>query len=141
MVYKAKVDWWIGAALVVAIAVPAAGALFGQHHWVPGGVTVFSLAMIFGGCYPQSYGTAAEGLIVRAGLTKRVIPYSKITGVRPSSDGRSALALTLDRVAVEYGSGSGLLIGPANQEQFFEDMARRCPQLSPRGQGLAVSFL
>jgi hypothetical protein len=34
-----------------------------------------------------------------------------------------------------------LSIGPANQEQFFEDMALRCPHLSPRGQGLAVSFL
>jgi hypothetical protein len=95
--------------------------------------------LVFGCCYPQWYETTADALVIRAGFTTRRIPYVQITAVRPSSDSRSALALALDRVEIEYGSKE-LLIAPENREAFFSDIAARSPQLSKRGQNLVVSL-
>jgi hypothetical protein len=93
--------------------------------------------LVFGYCYPQWYETAADALVIRAGWTTRRIPYPAITAVRPSSDSRSSLAMSLDRVEIEYGT-TALLIAPVDQEAFFADIAGMAPQLSRQGQGLVV---
>lgn len=103
------------------------------------GVALAIWVVVFGFCFPQSYETTADALVIRAGLSKRTISYKSITAIRPSSDSRSALAMSLDRVQVEYASG-GLLIAPKDQAAFFADLASRTPQLSKRGQDLVVTF-
>ena len=47
--------------------------------------------------------------------------------------------MSLDRILVEYESGS-ILIAPKNQELFFADIQARSPQLSKRGQDLVTSL-
>jgi hypothetical protein len=138
MRYKAKVDWWIGASIVIGLIAPVVVArqfAAGSMYCLP--VAVW--ALVFGFCYPQSYETTATGLVIRAGLSKRTIPYAGITAVRPSSDSRSALALSLDRIQIEYGAGE-LLIAPQDQAAFFADLALRAPQLSKRGQDLVIAL-
>ena len=139
MRYKAKVDWWIAASLLSAVVLPIAGAA-GSGSKSPAIVGVVALVVILGLLYPQWYETAPDALVVRAGLTTRRIPYQRITAVRASSDSGSSLALSLDRILVEYGNRR-LLIAPRDQDAFFADIQSRAPQLSKRGQDLEVSFV
>jgi hypothetical protein len=100
-------------------------------------VAAFDAVLILGFLWPQSYETAPDALVVRAGLTTRRRPYASILAVRPSTDSRSALALSLDRVLIESSAGD-LLIAPRDQAAFFAEMETRCPQLTRRGQELVV---
>ena len=118
MRHKAKLTWWIGAVVFLAPLVPMAS--FPKPP-----VTV-------GFLFSQSSETAETELMIRAGLRTIRIPYAAITAVRPSTDSRSALAMSLDRVLVEYQSGEQL-IAPQNQTDFFDDLQCRAPHLSRRG--------
>ena len=138
MQFRAKVDWWIGLSLAAGILIPVVAAISAHTPWVCL-ASMASLVLVFGFGFPQWYETTGQALIIRAGFVTKAIPYNQITAVRPSSDSRSALALSLDRVQVEYGS-CDLLIAPENKELFFAELARHAPQLSKRGQDLVISF-
>jgi hypothetical protein len=126
--YKARVDWFIGLSMLVGIAAPAFIAVSPN---LPGMslASVLAAALVFGISYPQWYETRPEALIIRSGLTTRVIRYAQIKAVRPSSD---------NRIAIDYGIGN-LLIAPQQAEEFMNDIAQRAPQLSRRGQELMAA--
>jgi hypothetical protein len=136
--YRGKVDWWVGLAILAGIFLPL-GAAIRLHSYrelfFPVALIVFLLTC----CYPQTYQTADDALIIHSGLMKRVIPWPGITSVRPSSDSRSSLAMSLDRVLVEHAGGE-ILIAPDNQARFLEDVAAHCPQLSRRGMDLVIAL-
>lgn len=105
MTYKAKIDWWIAAALALGIAVPLAGG--GLWMTIP-------LFLAVGICgYPQDYRTTKTGLVVRAGLIRREIPYCAISAVEPEGG----------RVRVQYGANAGVVLVPADCRAFVEDVA------------------
>jgi hypothetical protein len=105
MTHKAKVDWWIAAALLLGIAAPLAGG--GLWMTIP-------LFLAVGICgYPQYYQTTETGLVVRAGLIRREIPYDAISAVEPEGG----------RVRVQYGANAGLDLVPADSRAFLEDVA------------------
>lgn len=138
MSYKGKVDWWIGMGIVAGVCMPAIAALALHNDFLlvpPGLLAVFMLTC----CYPQKYEVMPEALIVSAGLTRRVIPWSGISFVGPSSDSRSSLALSLDRVAIRHAGGE-ILIAPDDQVRFMDDVASHCPQLSRRGMDLVAAM-
>jgi hypothetical protein len=129
MKYTAKIDWWIGASILIGMVVPFVVATSLHVPWMYA-VGVGVIVLVFGFCYPQSYETTPEALIIRAGVSRRAIPYSEIRAVRPSSDSRSALALSLDRVQIQYAGSGDLLIAPQDKTIFMADVAARTPQLS-----------
>jgi hypothetical protein len=138
MRHEAKVDWWIGLAILAGMILPGISAVTTSTPWGYA-ASIFVAFLVFGFCYPQWYETAAEALVIRAGWTTHRIPYPTITAARPSSSTRSSFAMSLDRVEIVYGSRK-LLIAPKNQEAFLSDLAARAPQLSRRGQDPAPSF-
>lgn len=81
-----------------------------RMHWLYG-VAAVTWALVFGCCYPQSYEMAGDCLIIRAGLTKRTIPYGTISAVSHSTNSGSALALSLDRVLI-VAANTEVLIAP-----------------------------
>jgi hypothetical protein len=125
MTHKAKIDWWIAAALGLGVVAPFAG--FGLWITIP-------LFLAVGICgYPQHYETTADGLVIHAGLVRKTIPYEAITFIGPSEEGSFSFALSLDRVSIRYGAHAGVLIAPADYHAFLSDMAHRVPQLTRRG--------
>ncbi len=132
MIHKAKIDWWIAAALVLGILAPLAGGKL----WIT--IPLFLAVGICG--YPQYYRTAEKGLEIRSGLIRRTIPYQAITFVGPSEEGSFSFALSLDRVSVRYGAHAGVLIAPADYRAFLADMASRATHLTRRGQDLVLAF-
>jgi hypothetical protein len=71
-------------------------------------------------------------------MTKLIL-WSAITGVSPSSDAGSGMAPSLDRVLIEY-AGGAIMIAPDDQVRFFDDVASHCPQLSKRGMDLVIAL-
>lgn len=138
MTYKGKVDWWIALAFLVGIAMPTFSALsLGRPILLAGPAVLVVLVVVC--LYPQKYETSGDALRIRAGLITRTIPWSAITTMRPTTDAHSSLALSLDRVLIEY-SGDSIMIAPDDQVRFFDDVASHCPQLSRRGMDLVVAL-
>jgi hypothetical protein len=136
--YRAKVDWWIGASIGIGLAMPVLIAVLKPAPWMFG-VALATWSLVFGFCFPQSYETTSDAIVIRAGLSRRTIPYSALTAVRPAFDTRSSLALSVDRVQIESASGE-LLISPQDQTAFLADVASHAPQLSRQGQDLVVAL-
>jgi hypothetical protein len=118
----------VGVSMLVGIVAPAFIAITQNWPWMSL-ASVLAAALVFGISYPQRYETGAEALIIKAGLTTRVITYAQIKGVKPSNDGR---------LAIDYGIGN-LLIAPQNAEEFTNDIAKHAPQLARRGQELVMA--
>jgi hypothetical protein len=120
--YKARVDWFISVSMLVGIAVPAFIAITQNLPWMSI-ASVVAAALVFGISYPQWYETRPDALIIRSGLTSRLIHYPQIVAVRPSSD---------NRIAIDYGLGN-LLIAPQEAQEFMDDIAAHAPQLRKQG--------
>jgi hypothetical protein len=123
MTHQAKMDWWMAAAIALAILVLLAGV----NYWIAGPVLLVLLIC----AYPQSYKTTAEGLLIRGGLWRRSIPYDAITFVGAISD---------DRVRIQYGLASELRIAPADPRAFLADIAKHTPHLVKRGYKLVPAL-
>jgi hypothetical protein len=136
--YPVKVDLLIAAAIIAGLAIPLSVALM-TASWPMGAICAGTWMVVFGCCYPQSYETGPRALVIRAGLRRVRIPYARITGISATMDHRSAMALSLDRLRIEY-EGGELLISPADQDEFLEDILKRAPQLSRRGHDLVVAL-
>ena len=133
MTYRAKVDWWIVAALGLGVLGPFAG--FGFWLTIP-------LFLAVGICgYPQWYETTEAGLVIHSGLIRRTIPYESILFVGPATEDALGLTLAIDRVRVQYGKGAHALIAPANREAFLADLGARAKQLTRRGPDLVMAFV
>lgn len=131
MHHKAKIDWWIVAAVTVGVMVPAAQ---GQYL-----VALLPLLILLSCCAPQSYDTEAEGLLIRAGLVRRFIPYRSITFIGPGS-GAYSLALSVDQVRIQYGPASEIAIAPADPARFLADIESHAAHLRRRGRNLSAVF-
>jgi len=131
MRHAAKIDPWIVVAVLVGTLVP----LLSHVYWASGMV----LGVLLAGAYPQSYETTGRGLRIRAGLTQRLIPYEAITFVGPATAGRASIALSRDRLKLEWAPASELLIAPSDQTGFLADLAARAPHLAMRGPELVMA--
>ena len=139
MRYRGKIDRGIGLGLVTGLLVPL-GIAVADKSWPMCVVSAFTWLLVFGFCFPQSYETGASELVIRAGFRKIRIPYDQLTTVRRTTDSRSALALSLDRILIEHQSGA-VIIAPENQGAFLNDIQMHSPQLSKLGNDLVVSLL
>jgi|SRR6185437_14864581 len=146
MRFKTKFDWWIVAALGVA------PTLFGysltrvvlghgrqEMLWVMSGVMLVWLGAM-SACWPQYYEIRDDGLFVRQGWRRIFAPYDSLTSVTTTTSALSAAVFSTDRVAVTTSDGRLLLIAPANQMDFLDEIAARAPQFERRAGGLQVPF-
>jgi hypothetical protein len=113
--------------MLVGIVAPALIAIMQNWPWMSA-ASLFAAALVFGVSYPQHYETGPEALIIKSGLTTRVITYAQIRGVKPSNDGR---------LSINYGIGD-VLIAPQEAEALTNDIAKHSPQLARRGPELLM---
>jgi len=119
MRYRAKVDWFVGVSLLVGIAVPAFIAITQNLPWMSV-ASILAAALVFGVSFPQRYDTTDDALIIKSGLTTRVIRYEQIKGLKHTNDGR---------LAIDYGIGN-LLISPQQLAELTADLVRHAPHLA-----------
>ena len=121
MIHRSKLEVWLFAAIFYVVAVLA---LWGDY-WVGGPVLLILLILSF----PHSYVLAPEGLRVRAGIARWVIPYRAITFVRPRGE----------RVSIRVGEHEEMLLAPADPRAFCADVAARATHLVSRGEELVAT--
>ncbi len=100
--------------MLIGIVAPALVGLMESWPWMSLG-SLLAAAVVFAISYPQKYETGPQALIIKSGLTTRVIEYSRIRGLQQTKDGR---------VAVDYGIGN-VLIAPEEMEAFLNDVGNR----------------
>ena len=122
MLYKAKSDWTVKVSMLLGIFTPSLLAFIENWPWMYL-VALLAAALVFGVSYPQTYETRPDALIIKSGLTTRLITYARIKGVQRSKD---------DRLGIDYGIGN-VLIAPLNPEDLTNDLAQHCPQLKRQG--------
>src|SRR6185369_1229687 len=109
MIHHSKVDVYILAAIVLAIAVFLMG-----DYWIAGPILLILMLC----AYPQSYETTPQGLRIRTALTKTLIPYETISYIGPASEEQETLFTSSGRIRIQYGPASDILISPANCKAF-----------------------
>ena len=133
MTHDAKFEWWILAAIGLGLIV----ILVGGNHWIAGSVLLVLLIR----AYPQRYVTTPDGLLIRAGLAYRLIPYRAITYIGEDAEDAAALPLSAETVKIECGPNCEIWLAPEDPSTFFQDMARHTPHLRRRGQALTAAWV
>jgi hypothetical protein len=144
MRFQAKFDTWIVASLILAalvtVVLPLAAMIAaGAHRPPPLAVVIWVLwAVALASTLPQYYEVREDGLFIRQGWRRILVPYASLVEVRRASDTRSAAVWSTHRVLVAVQTGRPYIIAPAEQKRFLDEIAKRAPQLERRGSGLRL---
>lgn len=129
-IHSSKVDTWLilVAALAAGASVGVAVALL-REGGVPA-VVLVPVVVLLGAGLPlwTLFGTRYEltpgRLRIRCGPFRWTVPLNEIRAVTPTRNPLSSPALSLDRLRIDYGRGSSVMISPRDQARFLEDMGR-----------------
>jgi Bacterial PH domain len=146
MRFATKFDRW----LVVVIAIVAAFSLstvtlglFRQTNPAPWPVAFLVWALwlyVAASTLPQYYEVRQEGLFIRQGVRKALLPYESLVEVEVETGSRSSGVFSRERVRIITNQPRRFWIAPADQSGFLDAVARRSPHLVRRGFGLAQPF-
>lgn len=128
IVYKSKIDLWLGGALAVAIIAStyAAWTTLATPSPTTWAIAIFTVSV--GAGLPlwlllSTRYTLRQGeLTVRSGPFRWRIKVADISSITPTSNPLSSPALSLDRLRIEYSRNKSLLISPRDKEQFIRDI-------------------
>lgn len=140
--YQSKVDWWVGAVLLVppvaAVGTAIALQLGGDTGAaIVGWLTLLGvMALYVVVVWPVAYELTADAIVVRFGLMRSRIAYRSIRGVKPTRSPLASPALSLDRLALDTGGRLAPTISPADRDGFLTDLVARAPHLVRDGDRL-----
>ena len=125
MVFRSKIDAWLGLLLLTAGAVLAGVAvklMLSPVGWsrllglpllaVGTGLPLWLLAT-------TRYAIGAQDLLILSGPATWRVPLREIRNVSRSRSLLSAPALSLDRLRIDFGAGRWCLVSPADREGFL----------------------
>jgi hypothetical protein len=95
-------------------------------------IFVFALSVTL----PQYYELREDGLFIRQGWKKALLPYSALCELSTADSVLSAPVFSTHRLLVTAVPGGQFLIAVAEQERFLAEVARRTPQLEQWPSGL-----
>lgn len=126
-IHRSKVDTWLalllGLALIMSVvaAVSAIAAGGWRYAWAAAITILFGIFIlwILRGTF---YILDEKVLTVRSGPFKWRVPVDEIHGITATSNPLSSPALSLDRLRIEYGNGSAIMISPEDKDAFIADI-------------------
>jgi hypothetical protein len=148
MRFATRYDRW----LVVVLAFSAAfscGVVPGMRLFAParhpGPVWLSLIAwplwlIVLGAMLPQYYEVRQDGLFIRQGWRKILLPYASLIEVQSVSSTMSAGVFSFQRLLVVSADGRRLLIAVRDEDRFLKEVAGRAPQLERRNFGLGTPF-
>jgi membrane protein YdbS with pleckstrin-like domain len=135
MVFKSKVDWWMWLvfwAFAAATVLITCQLLLNLHSTVLWIVTlvmwVFEIALMLPIFFCTYYRLDKEELYVRCWLLSVHIPYDRITEIKETKNPLASLALSLDRLEIQWKTGTWsdtVLISPKNKQEFIGLLAKK----------------
>ena len=146
MRFETKFDWGTKAALVVgAIGIPLILVLgFLRHRtftswWIPISPITAQL-LVAPWSLPQYYEVREDGLFIRQGFRRTLIPYASLVTIRPAPIARAFRVFSMDRLLVATETGKRFTIAVAEQELFLAEVLTHCPQLEAKHSSLEMPF-
>lgn len=133
LTFRGKVDTWI----VGIIAIPL--GILPVAVWLEGGSTeevmafmglIFVLGTLsIGSIYRIKYVLTDDHLIASMSIFRQRIPLHAIQEVYPTRNPLSAIAASLDRLAVRFSEGPRgmILVSPLEKQSFVQALADRIP--------------
>ncbi|HTA46240.1 MAG TPA: PH domain-containing protein [Bryobacteraceae bacterium] len=148
MRFKTKFDRWIVIVLTLTsvltcIVLPLIRLLVPGSQPVPLPAVFLPVVIwliVLPNTLPQYYDLREDGLFIRQGWRKSLIPYSSIAEVQSMTDTRSAAVFSADRIHIVTQNGKRFIIAVAEEERFFDELAKRCTQLDRKPFGLGTPF-
>jgi hypothetical protein len=127
MIFRSKVDAWIGAILLLATGAQIWAALFiftSGHpgRWVAVPLLLIGPVLILWIMATTYYVVSSAELLIRCGPVRVRIPIDQIANIQKTRNPLSSPALSLDRLAINYGKGQTCMISPKDQAGFLETL-------------------
>lgn len=129
-IHASKVDAWLVlvTALTVATSAIAAWVMI-REGGVPA-VVMVPVTLVLGAGLPlwvllgTRYELTPGRLLIRCGPFRWTVPLSEIRAVEPTRNPLSSPALSLDRLRIDYGRGSSVMISPRDKARFLAELDR-----------------
>ena len=118
MRFRTKVDWWVGAAIALALLLGPI-AVFATREWAWLAMVIVSDVVIVLVCWPCDYTLGEKGLLIRSGVVRWKVPYELIDRVYPT---RSPI----------YYHGFPVMVSPEDHRVFVTKLGQLAG-LSQRG--------
>lgn len=129
MVFKSKVDIWMGAILIIAPALMVYGVIT-EPGIVIIIVTIALIVLLATLFFGTKYVIQGNELIVHGGITKTKINIAQIRSLRPSKNPLSAPAMSLDRIEITYDPDIQVtLVSPKDKELFVKKLLEVNPAI------------
>jgi len=131
MVFRSKVDTWLGIVIVGTISVTIAVSLTVSWLDEGSGAILMVPLILLGAALPAwvlaatDYTLTDTALRVRSGPFRWRVPLDQVRSIRPTRNPLSSPALSLDRLRLEYGGRKWLMISPKDQEAFLRELESR----------------
>jgi hypothetical protein len=130
MRFRTKVDWWVAAAIALALLLGPI-AVFATREWAWLALVLISDIVIVLVCWPCDYTLGEKGLLIRSGVVRWKVPYDQIDRVYPTRSPISSPAWSLDRLAIAYGK-KWVMVSPEDHRAFVTKLGQLAG-LSQRG--------
>jgi hypothetical protein len=148
MRFQTKFDSWLVGVLFLSagiscFVVPAASFHTLGANWFPILLTIFCWAiwlLALACTLPQYYEIRDDGLFIRQGWKKVLIPYPSLTEVKSWRSCLSAAVFSTDRIVVSAGACKSFVIAVVEKEHFLAELSSRCPQLKMKNTGSGLSL-
>lgn len=89
---------------------------------------------------PQYYEVREDGLFIRQGWRRILLPYDSLMELQSVSSSLSAAVYSTQRILIVTRESARILIAVADEDRFLAEVARRAPQLERRPYGLGLPF-
>ena len=131
MIFRSKIDAWLGLLLLATGAIVAGSSV--RLMMAPlGALRLLGLPLLLLGTglpmwllATTRYAVEPELLRIYSGPLRWVVPLREITRVTRSRNPLSAPAFSLDRLRIDYGTGRWCLVSPADRAGFLRALQER----------------
>jgi hypothetical protein len=116
-------------AVVTCVGLPVARVLAPNSHPGPVWLSFIPLLVwliVLPCTLPQYYEVRENGLFLRQGWRRILIPYASLVELQSMSDSRSAGVFSTQRLLVATSESKRFIIAVAEEERFLAEIARRC---------------
>jgi hypothetical protein len=146
MRFETRYDRWLVVLLVVAatatcVFLPVLAFLDSGRQpralpvaFAPWAIWLFVIACTL----PQYYEVREDGLFLRQGWRRRLIPYASLVEIQSIVDSRSAAVFSSQRMLLVTRENRRFLIAVAEEERFLTEISKRCPLLERKSFGLGT---
>jgi Bacterial PH domain len=131
--FRSKVDWWLGAVLLISAAASAMAVVMVGIAKSPFLALALSPLLLLSVGLPvwlllaTNYTLDTADLNVRCGPFAWRVPLREIRAVALTRNPLSSPALSLDRLRIDYGRTSSIMISPEDKEGFLKELRKRAP--------------